>query len=77
MYVSGMLVCTLGAEVTNSPLNHRVVFVKDKDVILTNDYWQIIVNFHLSAYEDVTTTLREDSSRVEETARHTALIGEL
>ena len=68
---------TLDAEVTNSPLNHSVVFVKDKDVILTSDNWWIIVNFDLSAYEDATTNLREDLARVEEIVKHTAPIGEL
>jgi len=62
VYVSGMLMCTIGAEVINTPLNQSVVFVKAKDVVLTSDYWRIIVNFDLSAYEDATTTLREDLS---------------
>ena len=68
---------TLDAEVINSPLNHSVVFVKDKEVILTSDNWRIIVNFDLSTYEDATTTLREDLTRVEEIIKHTAPIGEL
>jgi len=57
LYVSGMLVCTIGAEVTHSHWDHSVVFVKDKDVILISDYWQIIVNFNLSVYEDTNTNL--------------------
>jgi hypothetical protein len=72
-----MLLCTIGAEVTNTSLKHSVVFVKDKDIILTSDYWQIIVNFDLSAYEDATTILRGDLSRMEETAKCTTPIGEL
>jgi hypothetical protein len=47
-----MLMRTLHAGVTNSPLNHSVVFVKDKDVILTSVHWRIIVNFDLPPYED-------------------------
>jgi hypothetical protein len=35
MYVSGLLMCYVGAEVKNSDLNHRVLFVKEKDLILT------------------------------------------
>jgi hypothetical protein len=54
-----------------------VVFLKDKDVVLTSDYWQIIVNFDLTPYEDATTTPREDLARVEEIARNTAPVGEL
>jgi hypothetical protein len=37
MYVTGMLLCYVGAEVINSPLNHSVLFVKEKDMILTSD----------------------------------------
>jgi len=71
-----MLVRTLVAEVTNSPLDNTLPFVKDKDVILTTDYWRIVVNFDLSAYKDAT-TLRKDLSGVLDMGRHTAPIGEL
>ena len=54
-----------------------MVFVKHKDVVLTSDYWQIIVNFDLSTYKDATTILREDLFRVKEITKHTAPIGEL
>jgi hypothetical protein len=50
--------------------------VKEKDVILTSDYWRIIVNFDLSAFEDAITVLREDLSRVE-IAKRTTPVGEL
>jgi hypothetical protein len=30
VYVAGLLLCYVGAEVINSPLNHSVVFVRDK-----------------------------------------------
>jgi hypothetical protein len=77
VYVSGMLMCTIGAEVINTPLNNSAVFVKDKNVILTSDYWRIIVNFDLSSYEDAITILREHLSRVNEIANRSAPIGEL
>ena len=51
-----------------TPINHGVVFVKHKDVVLTSDYWRIVVNFDLSAYEDATTILRADLFRVKESA---------
>jgi hypothetical protein len=77
MYVSGLLMCYVGAEVINSPLNHSVLFVKEKDLILTSDYWKIIVNFDLMPYEDVITTLREDLRQLKEATRRTLPIGEL
>jgi hypothetical protein len=39
---------TIDADVANTPLNHGSRFAKEKDVILTNDYWRIIDNFVLT-----------------------------
>jgi hypothetical protein len=60
MYASGLLLSCVGAEVVNSPLNNSVLFVKEKDLIFTSDYWKIIVNFDMMPYEDAVSTLRED-----------------
>jgi hypothetical protein len=77
MYASGLLMCYVGAEVIYSPLNHSVLFVKEKDLILTSDYWMIIVNFDLLPDEDVITTLREELREMKEATRRTLPIGEL
>jgi hypothetical protein len=77
MYVSGLLLWYVGAEVINTPLNHIVLFVKENDMIFTSDYWKIIVNFDLMPYEDVTTSLREDLRELKEATRRTLPIGEL
>jgi hypothetical protein len=65
MYVSGLLLCYVGAEVINSLLNNSVLFVKE-DLIFTSDYWKIIVNSDLMLYEDVVSTLREDLRELKE-----------
>ena len=77
MCVTGILTFRVGAEVINTPLNHSVFFVKDKNVILTSDYWRIVVNFDLTAYQDETSILREDLSRIEDTDKRTFPTGEL
>jgi hypothetical protein len=51
--------------------------VKEKDVILTSDYWKIIVNFDLMPYEDVVSTLREDLRELKEASKRSLPIGEL
>jgi hypothetical protein len=51
--------------------------VKEKDLILTSDYWKIIVNFDLMPYEDVITTLREDLRELKEVSKQYLPIGEL
>jgi hypothetical protein len=77
MYVSGLLLCYVGAEVINSQLNHSVLFVKEKDLILTRDYWKIVVNFDLMHYEDVITTLREDLRELKKASKRSLHIEEL
>jgi hypothetical protein len=47
--------CYVGAEVIKYPLNHSVLFVKEKDLIFASDYWKIIVNFDLMQYVGVFT----------------------
>jgi hypothetical protein len=77
MYVSGLLLCYVGAEMVNSPLNHSVLFVKEKDVIFTSDYRKIIVNFDLMPYEGVVSTLREDLRELKEASQRSLPIGEI
>jgi hypothetical protein len=45
-----------GSRSDKLPLNHSVLFVQEKDLILNSDYWKIIVNFDLMPYDDVITT---------------------
>jgi hypothetical protein len=66
----------VGAAVINCRLNHRLLFVKE-DMILTSDYWRLIVNFDLMPCEDVSTTLREDLRELKEVTKRSLLIGEL
>jgi len=72
-----MLWCTLGEDVINAPINQSVVFANEQDIILSNDRWRIIVNFDLTAFEDVITTLHEGLTRVKEKARRATPVEEL
>jgi hypothetical protein len=51
--------------------------VKQPDIILTNDYWRIVVHYDLAEFEEAITTLHEDLIRVKESAKQTTSIGEL
>ena len=57
VYVAGILWCTHGEDVVNTPINKSVVFVKEWYITFTNDRWKIIVHFDLTAFEDVITSL--------------------
>jgi hypothetical protein len=51
---------SLIAGVIVHPLSHRTVFLKTKDVILTNDIWRIVLDLDLRPYEEIIATLKED-----------------
>jgi hypothetical protein len=45
---------------TMNPLNHSMIFLKTKDIIMTNDVWRIVLDLNLRPYEDIISTLRRD-----------------
>jgi hypothetical protein len=40
------------------PTNNSVLFLKEKDVILTNDRWRVAIDLDTSRYEDVISSIR-------------------
>jgi hypothetical protein len=42
-----------------------VIFLKESDIVVTNDAWHIAVNFNMSAYQEVISTIRSDILIVE------------
>jgi hypothetical protein len=53
------LLTLLAAELTIQPLNSSVVFLKEKDVVLTSSRWLIAINLDMTPYLDVVSTIRE------------------
>jgi hypothetical protein len=45
-------------------LDHNAIFVKKKDVILTSNWWRVVVNFETSPYEDIIAKLSEDIQHI-------------
>ena len=41
-------------------INNSVLFLKEKDVILTNDHWQVANDLDTSKYKDVISSIRSD-----------------
>ena len=54
------------AELHVQPPNHRVIFVKERDVILLNDEWRVAVNVNQSTYHEVLSTVKSDLLAVEQ-----------
>jgi hypothetical protein len=48
------------ADVANQPLNQSVIFLKDGELILTSDTWNVIVQFDLNPFEEAVAVLHEE-----------------
>ena len=65
MYVSGcfLVVWTtkLGKAIPNvQPVNQSVPFLKERDIILSNDHWHIAIGLNCSEYEEAISVVRQD-----------------
>ena len=47
------------------PLDHDVVFLKQTDVVLTDDTWRVAINLDTGVYEDVISTIKTDFHLIE------------
>ena len=54
------------AEPFEQPQNHSVVFLKECDIFLTSDTWRIALDFNLSTYYEVISTVKADIFSVEQ-----------
>jgi hypothetical protein len=66
MYVSGILMSPIEAEVVNTPLNGSVAFMKYTDVYVSSDFWRLVIHSEFAAYEDAIVTLRQGVSAIQE-----------
>jgi hypothetical protein len=48
------------------PLNHSVILLKEFDIFLTSDTWRIALDFNLSTYYEVISTVKADIFSVEQ-----------
>jgi len=66
-----------GESVKIQPLSHGVVFVKEKDIVFTNDAWRVAVNLDTTPYEDATSKVLEDLRIVNKYKKEFTSIAEL
>jgi hypothetical protein len=64
VYVAGCLLSLLAAELLVRPLNQSV-FLREREVVLTNDVWRIVLNLDLEPFEDAISTIKTDLMQVE------------
>lgn len=59
------------------PLNHSVVFLKEKEVILTSDIWCVAIDLGTGTYEEVISAIHGDLLLVERQRKEFTSISEL
>jgi hypothetical protein len=64
--VADLLTFALGNDIAITELSQNTVFLKTKDILLTNDAWKIVVNFDLSNYEELLSKLMDDLNHIHE-----------
>jgi len=62
---------------STSALNHSVIFLKENDVILTNDMWHVALDLNTNAYEEIISTVKGDLLLVENQKKEFTPISEL
>jgi len=65
------------ADVTNTTLNHSVVFIKVANAAFTSDYWKVVLNFQLTPYEKAIEIVKADLAVVADLAHPTPLNDEV
>jgi hypothetical protein len=65
LFVTGCLLNIAVAEPHIQPLNRSVAFLREKELILSNDAWHIVINLDTSVYEEATATIRMDILSIE------------
>ena len=65
LVVTGCLLLSIAAETFVHPLNGSVIFLKERDIILSNDIWRIAIDVKMDPYEEAISIIRGDFLTVE------------
>jgi hypothetical protein len=63
--VTGCLLHLVAAELYIQAANRSVIFLKERDLVLTSDYWRIAIDVNVEPYEEAILTIKEDSLTAE------------
>jgi len=59
LVVTGCLLLPTAAETFLQHLNRSVIFVKERDIMLSNDVWRIAIDVEMEKHEEALTSLAE------------------
>ena len=77
MYVAGILLSTIVAAQIVQPLDHAVLFLKETEIILSDDEWRILLLIDLSTYHDIISTVKSDLLLIEQRKQAFTPVAEL
>jgi len=60
LVVTGCLLLSIVAETFVQPLNRSVIFLKERDLMLSNDVWRIAIDVEMEPYEEALSIIRGD-----------------
>jgi len=66
LVVTGCLLLSIATETFVHPLNRRVIFLKERDIILSSDVWRIAIDVKMEPHEEAFSIIRGDLLRAEE-----------
>ena len=49
----------VAAKYSIRPINHSVIFLKENDVIVTNDMWHVALDIGTNTYEGIISTVKD------------------
>ena len=80
LYVTGFILSLTIADPLEpfvQSLNNNVIFLKETDIVVTNDVWRIAIDIDIRTYHDVISTVRQDLQLVEQSKKEFTSISEI
>ena len=75
--VAGCLLSLLTAGIDIQCVNRSVIFLKERDIVLSSDHWRIAVDVDWKPYEEAIVTIKEDLLTAEKQSKEFSFISEL
>jgi hypothetical protein len=77
LQVSGFLLTFVKTEYGIQSLDHNVIFLKQTDVVLTDDTWRVAINLDTGTYEEIISTVKTDLHLIETQRKEFTFMPEL
>jgi len=68
---------SVAADLLVEPINRSVVFLRDRDIVLSGDAWHVAIDLNTDAYEDVLSTIQGDLILVDKQKQEFTSLSEL